>query len=106
MENMNELNLEELEAVDGGASFNMKDGKLEIVLDDNDSAVEELQKKLSSDIQVGAFNLTIEDPCGHLIHAAQMMDQIERNGLPRKCLVTYTMSGFTTVVVQSVDIYR
>lgn len=94
-----ELNPEELEAASGGASFNINGSNLEVYLDPGESAVAALQEKLYSGIQVYGFNLTVEDPQGCLMNAAYMLDAQNMIGLPRRCNVTFTMDGFTKVII-------
>lgn len=82
----------------------MNGSYLEISLDPNESAVEELQKKLNSGIQVYGFTVTIEDPNNCPMSAAHTLDQSDKIGLQRRCTVVYSMSGFTKVIVKSVSI--
>ena len=98
MEDKKILNNEELEKVNGGVSFNVNGSNLEIILDPNESAVEELQNKLASGIKLGIFNVAVEDPSNFLMNAAYTLDQPDKIGLSRKCIVAYTLRGMTVVV--------
>lgn len=90
---------EELEKVNGGASFNVNGSNLEISLEPNESAVLELQQKLDSGIQALGMTLTVSDPDNCLMTAAGELDRPEVIGLSRKCTVAYTLYAFSKKVV-------
>ena len=101
MEDKKLLNNEELEKVNGGASFNVNGSNLEIMLDPGESAGTVLEEKLKSGIQVYGFSLTVEDPNNCLMNVVQRLDLPDKIGLSRRCTVEYTLEGWKKVIVKS-----
>lgn len=102
-ENMNALDLDELEKVTGGMSYNVVDMQTLVVnFDANESAVTALAETKAAGIKFMGMKISISDPQGKLMAASAELDKNIAN--PRRCVIRFRLNGFTEAIINSVEL--